>query len=465
MKTINVWLRRPQGWVALITLVLLLLLLAIWLGSDLLSGTELTVLDADVRLLINDRDLKPLDPGPAAPAELVSLGQVLFFDKELSGNRDIACATCHHPQEGSGDSLAVSIGTGGAGLGIMRQIGYGRNFIPRNAPEVFNRGASEWHTMFWDSRVAVVDGVLLTPAGDALPPGLDNVLAAQAMFPVTSDDEMRGAPGDVDVYGNVNEIALIDGTDLPAIWRALMVRLLASPDYVALFQAAYPDVDTANLTFAHAANAMAAFEMTAYTSAAAPWDLYLAGDSAALSEAAKAGVLLFYGKANCAACHSGSLFTDQQHHSIALPQVGPGKGSEAPNDHGRYRETGAESDMYAFRTPPLRNVALTGPWGHDGAYSTLEAIVVHHLNPAEALRNYDPTLHLPEALQDTVQNHPVMLTRQLDYLDPLLAEPIVLSETELDNLMAFLSALTDPAALDMTAWVPATVPSGLPVAD
>ncbi|MEZ4595127.1 MAG: cytochrome-c peroxidase, partial [Chloroflexota bacterium] len=97
-------------------------------------------LDAELQAVIQAQGLTRLDPGPAQDPALVALGQALYFDKILSGNRDIACATCHHPQEHSGDDLPVSIGTGGVGLGETRQIGYGRSFIPRNAPEIFNRG-------------------------------------------------------------------------------------------------------------------------------------------------------------------------------------------------------------------------------------------------------------------------------------------------------------------------------------
>ena len=81
---------------------------------------------------------------------------------------------------------------------------------------------------------------------------------------------------------------------------------------------------------------------------------------------------LFYGKANCSSCHAGALFTDHQFHATGQPQVGPGKAARFQShsrDLGRFRVTGNIKDKYAFRTPSLRNVELTGPWGHAGAYA------------------------------------------------------------------------------------------------
>ncbi len=142
----------------------------------------------------------------------------MFFDRELSGNRDTSCATCHHPSLSSSDGLALPVGTApqnpGA-LGIDRIKGSDRQFIPRNAPEIFDRGSELWKSAFWDSRILEdEDGNFESPAGTDLPPGLTSSLYIQAMFPGASRDEMRGADGDVDIHGDANEIA--DG-DNPAI--------------------------------------------------------------------------------------------------------------------------------------------------------------------------------------------------------------------------------------------------------
>jgi cytochrome c peroxidase len=421
------------------------------------------VLDNQLRSAIHDYGLTEFDPGPNPEAAKVALGQMLFFEKELSGNRDVSCATCHHPFAGTADGLSVSIGVGGSGLSTARVLGEGRGLIPRNAPEIFNRGSQEWTTMFWDMRVSGSPATgFVTPAGMVLPAGLDNVLAVQAMFPVTSDAEMRGVPGDVDVFAHANELGELDGEDLPAIWDGLMDRILAYPAYVELFQAAYPDVSVDQLGFQHAANAIAAFEISAFTFTDSPWDLYLAGDDSAMSDQQKRGAILFYGKAGCAECHSGNLMTDQLAHSLCVPQVGPGKGAEAPLDHGLARETGNTEDLFAFRTPPLRNVALTGPWMHDGAYTTLEGAVRHHLNVQDALMNYDPGQLHPMVRETYDPANNLVL---LDNVDPLIENPIDLTDAEFQDLMAFLHALTSPSAVDLRHTIPAVLPSGLGLGD
>ncbi|HEY3473188.1 MAG TPA: FG-GAP-like repeat-containing protein, partial [Anaerolineales bacterium] len=199
--------------------------------------------DPDVRLayLMKQANVSPpTNPPPPSP-ELVKLGEALFWDPELSGNRDTSCATCHHADLATGDDLSVSIGTKGFGLGPQRDMGTARSLVPRNAQPLFNLGYEEWDVFFWDGRVSEdpVTG-FHTPASDRLPEGLDSLLAAQAMFPVTSRDEMRGDRGDVDVFGNPNELAMLVDYKSQPIWNALMKRLLAIPGYVELFKAAYP---------------------------------------------------------------------------------------------------------------------------------------------------------------------------------------------------------------------------------
>ena len=139
----------------------------------------------------------------APNAGKVKLGAQLFFDKILSGNKNIACATCHHPFAGTGDGLSLPVGEGGRGFGVTRDTGAGAEAIhervPRNAPALFNLGAREFTHLFHDGRVqsngAMPNGIE-SPAGLDLPEGLDNVLAAQAMFPVTSPTEMAWQVGE-----------------------------------------------------------------------------------------------------------------------------------------------------------------------------------------------------------------------------------------------------------------------------
>ncbi|HSG16360.1 MAG TPA: cytochrome c peroxidase [Anaerolineae bacterium] len=443
-------------------------------------------LDDALLTVIEEKGLAPIDTGPVPDPAKATLGEALFFDKEISGNRDISCATCHHPLLHGGDGLALSIGTGGMGLGTARRLGDGRPLIPRNAPEIFNRGAPQWSTMFWDGRVAEESGYFTSPAAEILPDGLDNPLAVQAMFPPTSRDEMRGRAGDLSRFeperllqvakpewlnlaarsdGDqvVNELALLADDELTGIWSAIMERLLSIPAYQTLFRQAYPDIPEAELGFQHAANAIAAYEIVAFSFADSPWDRYLAGEHDALSEKAKKGALLFYGQAGCGDCHSGVLMTDQQFHNIGVPQLGPGK-DDSGLDYGRYLETGDPQDKFAFRTPPLRNVALTGPWMHNGAYTTLEEAVRHHLNAAESLASYDGE-HLRPGARQILRNGADVLAELLSTLDPRMESQPYLSNEQFEQLLAFLQAQSSPSAVDLSHLVPESVPSELPVHD
>jgi cytochrome c peroxidase len=457
--------RRAVGWLAGALAALGLVATVLSMSPETLalrfSGTP----DGRLALLLNKSGVNQLDPGPQPEPALVALGEALFYDKLLSGNRDTSCATCHHPQLATGDGLPLSIGTGGHGLGPERTMGHNRELVPRNAPELFNRGSAEWTTMFWDGRINLSEAYgLSTPVGNGLPDLLENTLAAQAMFPVTSRDEMRGTFGDTDTTRALNEIAAVSDMRPKQMWSRLTRRLLAEPGYVALFAAAYPDVPPEQIGFEHAAAAIAAYEIAAFTFMDSPWDRYLAGEQTALNDEAKAGAILFYGDADCGACHGGNLLTDQQYHNIGAPQLGPGKLSDDGLDLGRFLETGHHADRYAFRTPPLRNVTLTGPYLHNGAYADLEAVIRHHLDPAGALAGYDPQT-LPPLFRETVRNEPTVQADILRTLDPRLATPPALTDEQIGQLLAFLRALESPSATDLSHLVPDSVPSGLPVAD
>ena len=141
--------------------------------------------------------------------------------------------------------------------------------------------------------------------------------------------------------------------------------------------------DASDIILVHAANAIAAFEASQWRTDQSPFDQYLQGSEDALNASQLRGMKLFYGKAECADFHSGQLLTDQSFHAIGMPQLGPGKGDgvDGYEDFGRERVTGESRDRYKFRTPALRNVALTGPWGHAGSYRRLKDVVMHHLQP------------------------------------------------------------------------------------
>lgn len=430
--------------------------------ADLRAGDKAKKnLDDQLRALLSQHDVHPID-NPPQDINRVLLGRALFFDRILSGNKDTSCATCHHPLLVMGDELSLGVGTGTPTVGAIgpkRKKGVGREFIPRNAPEIFNRGSILWRSQFWDSRVEKDELGLMTPAGLNLPDGLTTVLEAQAMFPVTSRDEMRGSLADV---ADGNEIAAFADTDLPAIWDALMNRLLSIPEYQDMFADAFPNVDNDDLGFQHAAIAIAAWEASALGFVDSPFDEYLLGNNGALSLKAKQGAMLFYGKAGCANCHDGTLLTDQEHYNLAIPHMGPGKDPLTGLDFGRYGVTGNLDEIFRFRAPPLRNVTETGPWMHNGAYSNLQDAVEHHLDAAKALRKYDPKHQIADReLRATVVDDPAVLEELVDQLD---LGKVSLRHDEVRDLLSFLGSLTAPNLKKRLAQIiPETVPSGLPV--
>ena len=398
------------------------------------------------------------------------LGKFLYYDKILSGNKNIACASCHHALAASGDGLSLPVGEGGQGLGVTRNTGTDGNEIhervPRNAPHVFNLGSYAFTTMFHDGRL-VIGGHksgFTTPAGDEFLPGIDSPVAAQAMFPVTSGAEMAGQAGE-------NDIA--DAANLTELWERLTTRVTDIPEYLSMLFDVYPDLnnDKSLVNFTHIANAIGAYETVAFRADNSPFDRYLRGDMNAISPSAEKGLQIFNTKGQCASCHSGKFQTDEQFYSVGIPQIGPGKGDglNGQDDFGREQFTGKPADRYRFRTPTLRNVAITGPWGHDGAYNTLEGIVRHHLDPVNSLINYNTQQAvLPSAdhlgvndflIHDDIANSRVNLANSIEL------DPVDLSEEEFANLMEFLHALTDTSSLDLRSTVPSSVPSGLPLGD
>jgi len=436
-------------------------------GMLLLSGLMSPVAMAGNSVMaVSDADY------PMRNEQKEALGKFLFYDKILSGNRNTSCATCHHPLAATGDGLSLPVGEGGRGLGVMRDTGSDADAIhervPRNAPHLFNLGANEFVTMFHDGRVQKNDAAPTgfdTPAGDNFLLGIDSALSAQAAFPPTSNTEMGGQAGE-------NEIAdAAAAGDVQEIWRLLTKRVMAIPEYQELFAQAYPDLKVPqDVTFAHIANAIGAFEAIAYRADNSPFDRHLRGDNDAMSTHAKKGMKLFKGKAQCVTCHTGKFQTDHQFHALGIPQIGPGKGDgfNGHDDFGREQVTADTNDRYKFRTPTLRNVAITGPWGHDGAYNTLDSMVRHHLDPENRLNAYDATQVVLPSRADLdaidLEVHNDELSRA-DLASAIEIEPVALSDEEVKLLTDFLHALTDPSSLDMRTTAPTRVPSGLPLAD
>ncbi len=409
---------------------------------------------------LTDADFAPVDEIEAR------LGQLLFYDPILSGNRNVSCGTCHHPVFGTGDGLSLGLGDGGIGLGPDRTAdpdNMPEQRIPRNAPALFNLGAHEFTVLFHDGRIEVDPtrpGGLRTPLDADMVTGFASLLSAQTMFPVLSPDEMAGHYSENDVSEAVRRGVI---TGQGGAWNIIAQRVSAIPAYAQDFVATYDHIDTPEqITFADISNAIAAFMASEWRSDNAPFDAVLRGE-ATLPTLAADGMELFYGVAGCASCHSGPFLTDHQFHAMGAPQIGPGKAARFESharDEGRFRVTGNAEDLYAFRTPSLRNVALTGPYGHAGAHADLRAFVQAHLDPVTYLQTYDISAALLPQL-------PVDDARGLFERDAIAAAvrytPPQVSDAQITALVAFLDALTDPAAIEGRLGIPDTVPSGLPI--
>jgi cytochrome c peroxidase len=279
--------------------------------SGLLSALFL-LSAAPIRANDVPRGLAPLkhpDDNPLTEAK-VALGKQLYFDKRLSKDMSVSCASCHDPAKGwsNGDTFAT---------GVEGQRG------GRSAPTIINSAYNAFH--FWDGR-----------AGS---------LEEQALGPVQNPIEM--AMKIEDCEERLNEVA----------------------GYRRQFKEVF---GTEKVTRDGIAKAIAAYERT-ILSGDAPFDRSKAGDESALSESAQRGMKLFFGKAQCSACHVGPNFTDNAFHN-----VGVGMDKDEP-DLGRYEQTGLEGDRGSFKTPTLREIARTAPYMHDGSLATLEDVIEHYL--------------------------------------------------------------------------------------
>lgn len=397
------------------------------------------------------------------------LGQLLFYDRTLSGNRNIACATCHHSKFGSSDGLSLGIGEGGEGLGPDRTPGEGANQIlkriPRNASALWNLGAFDVTIMFHDGRLSesnIYQNGFNSPAEEWLPQGLSSLLAAQSIFPLTSMAEMAGSKGENEVAGAVN-----DRIDLG--WPIIAKRVRTIPEYGTGFVDAFDHISAPeDVTIVDIANALAAFMTVEFQSYDSAYDQFLTGDELALTEQQKQGMDLFFGAAKCATCHSGKLLSDQKFYALALPPFGPGRTRQFDpmvRDVGRMAETDELADAYRFRTPMLRNVSLTAPYGHNGAYPTLRRMIEHHLDPLKVRSEWSPKnanlIEVPwlNGVDFAVLDDQLEMHRQAMSIDIV---PMSMPTASIDAIVAFLEALTGTQSVTSPVFgTPNRVPSGL----
>lgn len=412
---------------------------------------------------VTEADFLPIDEKQA------ELGRLLFYDPLLSGNRNISCGTCHHHDHHGGDGLSLGVGEGGEGVGPERTPGSGadkvRKRVPRNAPSLFNLGATEIDVLFHDGRLSVSElygNGFNSPAEEYLPQGLSSIVAAQALFPLTSETEMAGNPGENDIAG-----ATKDRVDMA--WPIIAERVRHTPGYGPLFVEAFADINQAEeISIHHIGNAIGAFVTSEWRSFDSRYDRHLAGE-AVLSAQELRGMDLFFGAAGCSSCHSGKFLTDQDFHALGVPQFGPGRTrtfDPYTRDVGRMGETDRLEDAYRFRTPALRNVALTGPYGHNGAYQTLEGIVRHHLDARASFAGWDRSQTvMPEADWLEPTDFVVLSDRrEVERMNAAIEiDPIDLSDEEVSDIVSFLKTLTGGNSVKGRLGKPEAVPSGLPV--
>ena len=351
----------------------------------------------------------PLQPpapadNPTTP-ERVALGRLLFWDPILSGGKDVACATCHHPAFGYSDGLDLSIGANAAGLGPARAFASGHppRFVKRNSQTVLNvafngltatgGSAPEAAGMFWDVRV--------------------RSLEAQALEPIKALEEMRGG-----AYAEDRALA------------AVVSRLTAIPEYRRMFARAFGGPNPVNE--ANLGRALAAFQRT-LVAVNAPFDRYMRGDAAALSPEQVRGMERFE-SIGCVNCHSGPMFSDFATHVLAVP------------DNPKLAESDSGANKtYAFRTPSLRNLSATAPYMHSGVFATLPDVIGFYRRVSGGGRRGGGRGTNPQVGRDQI--------------DPLLQQLDMRGRGQPD-LIAFLRALDDP---EFDRTIPKRVPSGLPV--
>jgi cytochrome c peroxidase len=396
--------------------------------------------------------------------QLADLGRLVFHDSLLGLNDDNSCSGCHAAPLGFGDSQSIAIGIENNNI-VGRDRTGPRN--QRRAPLILNNVF--YPALMWNSRFNSVSGNPFDNSAGfqfPLPEGfslsaLPHLLTAQAFIPPTEKPEMSGFHPSV------------PGTN-DGIRAAVVERLNANSEYRKLFGKNFPEVKSGgSIIYEMLARAIAEFEFT-LVFADAPIDKFARGQKNALTEDEKRGALIFFGSGNCVSCHavsgeSNEMFSDFRQHVAGIPQIAPAVGNVtfdgpgANEDFGLEQVTGDPNDRYAFRTSPLRNLALQPTFFHNGCFTRLEDAVRYHLDAIGSAPSYNPVgAGIAADLQGPQGPSAPVLAR----IDPALATPVTLSNDEFDQLIAFLRAgLLDPRANahDLRKLIPARVPSGRPI--
>jgi cytochrome c peroxidase len=403
------------------------------------SAFASSAIDETLRDRIKFFQINPLNSLPQQENRAqIELGKRLFMEPNLSGNKNISCLSCHQPMKGSGDGLPLSHTQDNSGI------------LRRNSISIFNAGRPGHTFMFWDGRVHLEESThtFSTPEKN-LPAEITSVmtsaLAAQALFPMVSTEEMKGRTGE-------NEIA--DSKNNAEAWDKILDRLKKEENsngrfknYSDLFKAAYPDTPVEKINIGHVAEAIGRFEREQFQTTGSPFNQYLKGNNDAMTEKQKRGLLVFIERGKCIACHQGGeLGLNSFFASVGVPQWGA---KPMHKDQGRGEINNETFRNYFFRTPSLLNVGLTAPYMHNGAFKTLREVINHYSNIKISLSNFkiseSTRSSLPvevEVLNDNASLNEIFNSIQA----PFLRNGLNFSESEKDDLEEFLSsALTDPA--------------------
>jgi cytochrome c peroxidase len=400
--------------------------------------------------------------GRKVDPKLADLGRNLFHDPIVGLNDDNSCAGCHAATAGFGDTQSIAIGVDNNFIVGPDRAG------PRNqrrTPMVAN--TAFFPGLMWNSRFASLsndpfdngDGFKFPPPEGLTLSDKPHLLVAQAFIPPTERVEAAGFvfPGDnfdirAEVIRRINEV----------------------PAYRKLFGKIFPEVRAGGpVTYDMFAEAIAEFEFT-LVFADAPIDRFARGERDALTEYEKKGALLFFGRANCVACHavtgqSNEMFSDFKQHVLGVPQIAPAFGNVtfdgpgANEDFGLEQVTGDANDRYMFRTSPIRNVALQPAFFHNGAFTRLEDAIRHHLNVSKSARTYNP---VKAGVDGDLQGPTGPIEPVLERLDPLVTKPTSLTPEEFKQLVEFVrNGLLDPRAKpeNLRQLIPSSVPSGRPI--
>ncbi|MCJ8275703.1 MAG: hypothetical protein HRT44_04435, partial [Bdellovibrionales bacterium] len=272
--------------------------------------------------LARGMNLRSLEELPEKNRDLYKLGEALFFDKELSGNRNISCGSCHSPKFYSADGLALGIGEGSQFTPVPELLR--GKILKRHTPHLINLGRDNIRHYFWDGRISrsSQSQALFTPEpklnGQApelseIVRALSGPFAAQALFPMLSPEEMRGQPGS-------NELSDIE--DNARVWSLIIQRLAEGEKkekYNKLFSKAFPQLDVLKLNIGHIGSALAEFQKYFFSSYDTPYDRFLEGDLEAMDERSIKGLQVFMTKGRCVTCHGGEQLTLQQFESSGAP--------------------------------------------------------------------------------------------------------------------------------------------------